>query len=221
MVSGSTPSGQSNPPTGQVNQMLDKVLAQVGDKYIFGTEVDVNDPDPDAWDAGELTKWAAYQAGAEIPGSSYEQYLDLKAKGLQIPVEQAKTTPGALLFHFSTEPQPGGGRPTEARAAISLGGGRAVEAKSETEGVIIEDAGDEFEYAALLPGVDYTTIEQVMYGIRMLETQGNYKAQHPTSTASGAYMYIDGTWDGYGGFSHASDAQTSRPDTTCWETGKG
>jgi hypothetical protein len=80
--------------------------------------------------------------------------------------------------------------------------------------VIIEDAGDQFEYAALLPGVDYTiaeptgppTIEQVMYGIRMLETQGNYKAQHPTSTASGAYMYIDGTWDGYGGFSHASDA---------------
>ena len=215
MVSGSTPStGVSNPITGQVNQMLDKVLAQVGDQYIFGTEVDVNDPDPEAWDAGELTKWAAYQAGAEIPGSSFEQYLDLKAKGLQIPVDQAKTTPGALLFHFSTEPQPGGGRPSEARAAISLGRGRTVEAKSEAEGVIIDDAGDQFEYAALLPGVDYTNaeptgppnIEQVMYGIRMLETQGDYRAQNPTSTASGAYMYIDGTWDGYGGFSHASDA---------------
>src|SRR5690348_2504598 len=38
----------------------------------------------------------------------------LKDRGLLIPVDQAKHTPGALIFHFSSEPVPGGGRPDEA-----------------------------------------------------------------------------------------------------------
>ena len=64
-------------------------------------------------------------------------------------------TPGALLFHFSSEPQPGGGRPSQAHVALSLGDGRTVEAQSEDVGVITDDAGGRFEYAALLPDVDY------------------------------------------------------------------
>jgi hypothetical protein len=136
---------------------------------------------------------------------------------LVISVDQAKDIPGALLFHFSAEPQPGGGRPDEAHVALSLGDGRTVEAQSEEVGVITDDAADRFEYAALLPGVDYVdtaaapdasglTQDEVIYGIMMQESDGDYTAENPTSTASGAYQYIDGTWDGYGGYSRASDA---------------
>ena len=216
--------------------MLDQALAQVGDQYVFGAEVDVNDPNPTTWDCAELTKWAAHQAGADIPGSSFEQYLDLKSKGLLIPIEEAEHTPGALVFHFSSEPVEGGGRPSEAHVALSLGDGRTVEAQSEEVGVITDDnIGGRFEYAALLPGVDYSgagasapmadlpaaapdpgmggvpdatglTQDMVIYGIKMQESKGDYQADNPTSTASGAYQYIDGTWDGYGGYSHAGDA---------------
>ena len=219
--------------TGSVQHMLDKALAQLGDQYVYGANVSEDDPDPQTWDCAELTQWAAHQAGADIPGSSFEQYLDLKAKGLLIPVDEAMRTPGTLLFHFSDEPQPGGGRPDEAHVAMSLGDGETVEAQSEETGVIKDEAAGRFEYAARLPGVDYenqnvstvdpasdgpvapdattpdasgVTLDQVVEGIKLQESGGDYTADNPTSTASGAYQYIDGTWDGYGGYSHAGDA---------------
>jgi hypothetical protein len=45
------------------------------------------------------------------------------------------------------------------------------------------------------------------------DTNGSYQAENPTSTASGAYQYIDATWRtmstraGHPGTSHASEAQ--------------
>ena len=56
-----------------------------------------------------------------------------------IPVEQGMNTPGALLFHFSAEPTPGGGRPSQAHVALSLGDGTTVEAQSRSVGVIVDD----------------------------------------------------------------------------------
>ena len=51
-----------------MQHMLDDALAQVGDQYVFGAEVDVNELDPQVWDCAEFTQWAAYQAGAELSG---------------------------------------------------------------------------------------------------------------------------------------------------------
>jgi hypothetical protein len=35
---------------------------------------------------------------------------------------------------------------------------------------------------------------------------GDYRAENPTSTASGAFQVLDGTWDGFAGYRHAADA---------------
>lgn len=51
-----------------------------------------------------------------------------------------------------------------------------------------------------------------LYGLRMHESNGDYKAQSPISSASGAYQYIRGTWNGYGGYAQAKDAPPSVQD---------
>jgi cell wall-associated NlpC family hydrolase len=70
-----------------------------------------------------------------------------------IPVEQAIHTPGALLFHFASEPQPGAGEPPVAHVAISLGNGKTIEAANPEDGVNEFNAEGRFEYAAIIPGI--------------------------------------------------------------------
>ena len=60
--------------------------------------------------------------------------------------------------------------------------------------------------------------------IVMCESGGNYDAENAVSTASGAYQIIDGTWAGYGGYSHASDAPPAVQDAKAalmWAGGAG
>lgn len=38
------------------------------------------------------------------------------------------------------------------------------------------------------------------------ESGGDYNAENPTSSASGKYQVLSGTWNGYGGYARASDA---------------
>jgi Lysozyme like domain/NlpC/P60 family/Bacterial TSP3 repeat len=133
---------------------LDAALAQTGEPYVFGAQVELADADPDAWDCSELVRWAAHQAGVEMPDGSWLQYLELQEQGALIPVEEAIATPGALLFSFSSEPTPGGGRPSSAHVAISLGDGQTIEARGRAYGVGSWDANtSRFEYAAVVPGL--------------------------------------------------------------------
>jgi hypothetical protein len=56
------------------------------------------------------------------------------------------------------------------------------------------------------------------------ESGGDYKAENPTSTASGKYQFLDGTWNGYGGYQHASDAPPAVQDAKAcevWDNGQG
>ena len=121
----------------------------------MNVDTDHDDPDPEVFDCSELVEWAAAQVGVDVGEASYIQYLDMKGAERAGRVEDAINTPGALLFKFPTEPVPGGGRPSRAHVAISLGDGRMIEAMSTRDGVGVFNAGDRFGYAALIPGMDY------------------------------------------------------------------
>ena len=45
--------------------------------------------------------------------------------------------------------------------------------------------------------------------IAKYESGGNPRAENPTTTASGLYQFVDGTWNNYGGYSRASLAPAS------------
>jgi cell wall-associated NlpC family hydrolase len=157
--------GSERDSGGGDNAALDTFLsvakAQVGDPYVFGAEVKLGDDDPDVFDCSEFTQWAAHQAGAKLPDGATAQYLHLKERGLLIPVDKAKDTPGALLFSFDREPRPGDGRTPGAHVAISLGDGKIVEAANRRAGVRESEAGNRFEYAAVVPGISDGTAKPV------------------------------------------------------------
>lgn len=52
----------------------------------------------------------------------------------------------------------------------------------------------------------------VLLRIRECESGGDYRAENPRSTASGAWQILDGTWHRYGGYRHASHAPRDLQD---------
>jgi len=151
--------------SGTDNAALDRFLSvakdQVGDGYEFGAETRFDDPNPGTFDCSELTEWAAHQAGATIPDGATAQFRFLRERGLVIPVEEAKNTPGALLFNFSQEPGDSGSEDPKAHVAISTGDGRTIEAMNSQRGVTEAEAGNRFKYAALIPGISDGTATPV------------------------------------------------------------
>ncbi len=152
MTTAQAATGQATGSGGATEQFVQLALKQAGDRYVFGAEADLRNADPNTFDCSELVQWAAAQVGVDVPDGSYNQYLDLAGQGATMPVEQALRTRGALLFYFSSEPTPGGGRPGQAHVAISLGDGRTIEAMNSSRGVLIANADSKrFNYAAVIP----------------------------------------------------------------------
>ena len=145
-----------------VDTFIAKLVSQAGDRYIFGHEVKLSDTDPSAFDCSELVEWAAWQVGVQprVPDGSWYQARHCQKHGTLIPVSEALKTKGALLFRFSSSPFTGG-RPTSSHVAVSLGDGRTIEAKGSRYGVGIFTAeGRGWTHAGLVPGLDYSTIEE-------------------------------------------------------------
>ncbi|GAB3581281.1 transglycosylase family protein [Calidifontibacter terrae] len=81
-----------------------------------------------------------------------------------------------------------------------------------TLGVVGVGAANAPAHAATLP--------TVLTKIRYCESGNNYSAQNPSSTASGAYQFLDSTWRGLSasaGYSHAKDAPQSVQDAAALE----
>lgn len=141
----------ATPLAERLQRFVDLALEQNGKPYRMGHEVSLDNPNPDILDCSELVEWAAHQVGVKVTDGSWLQYLDLKQRGALMSVDEALRTPGALLFSFSEEPTPGGGRPSQAHVAISLGDGRTIEARGREYGVGIFEARNRFEYGGMIP----------------------------------------------------------------------
>ena len=57
----------------------------------------------------------------------------------------------------------------------------------------------------------------ILATIRAMETGGDYTATITTSTASGAYGFLDSSWAGYGGYRRAKDAPPAVQDAKAAE----
>ncbi|WP_040492719.1 M23 family metallopeptidase [Ilumatobacter nonamiensis] len=64
-------------------------------------------------------------------------------------------------------------------------------------------------------------IDTILRTIRTLESGDDYRAEAAGSTASGAYQFIDSTWDGYGGYQRASSAPPEVQDAKAAEMVRG
>lgn len=124
------------PPPPRATDFVRRALEQAEDRYVFGVEVALDDPDPVAFDCSELVQWAAAQVGLHVPDGSANQ----AAFARPMPLQEALHTPGALLFR-------------EGHVAISLGDGRTIEAKGRDYGVGIFEARGRFTRAGWLPGL--------------------------------------------------------------------
>lgn len=144
IVTGTTTSSAAAASTpasagGQVEAFVQKCLAQAGDRYVFGAETRLADPDPNTFDCSELVEWACYQVGVKIPDGSQNQRRVCKAFR-QLSIAQAMATRGALVF-------------TSGHVAVSLGDGRTIEAKGRKYGVVVDVVGKRFTDAGLIPGM--------------------------------------------------------------------
>lgn len=146
-----------------VDTFLRAAQGEIGESYVFGAKAGENVAHPTALDCSGLTKWAAERAGAELPDGAAHQYLAMKKAGMLIPVDQAMHTPGALLFHFAAEPQPGQGEPEIAHVAISKGNGMTLEAADEQDGIVSWKAAGRFNYAAVIPGIGTTDPSETVH----------------------------------------------------------
>ncbi|MEO1062371.1 MAG: hypothetical protein AAFZ07_13225 [Actinomycetota bacterium] len=133
-------------------RFVQAAIQQLDDTFRFGAEVDLDDPDPDAWDASELIQWASHQADAELPDGSWRQYKHLHGEGATIDVDEALDRPGTLLFRFSDDPFEVDGRPRISHVAISAGGGVVIEATTGSDRVVrLHEHDGRFTHAAEIP----------------------------------------------------------------------
>lgn len=122
-----------------------KAMTQSGDPYVYGYEVDLDDPNPAKFDCSELVQWVCHQLKITpvMPDGSSAQREFCYSHDTIIPIEQAVKTAGALLF--------GNGH-----VAISRGDGTTIEARGAAYGVGSWTSKNRpWGAAGLIPGVKY------------------------------------------------------------------
>lgn len=131
-----------------------KKMIQYGVDYVYGAEADLDDPHPAELDCSELIEVICHQAGVRpfMPDGAVFQFRHCVNHDLEVSVQKAMKTPGALLFFFSADPLEY--RPRRAHVAISDGKG-TWECRSSDMGCGHWPPRSSWTHGALIPGVDY------------------------------------------------------------------
>src|SRR4051812_15326590 len=118
--------------TAYVDGLLAVLTAQRGDRYSFGAEASWTDPNPGAFDCSELVEWGCRRIGLTppMPDGAAAQLDHCRDHKTATTVAVALALRGALLFRIGAGPQLG-----ENHVAVSLGGGRTIEARGKAYGV--------------------------------------------------------------------------------------
>lgn len=112
-----------------------------GGRYIFGAKGPVN------FDCSGFTHEVGRLCGSKIGHGSKNQRDICSRAGLEITVDRAMRTPGALLFRMT-------GFPTH--VAISLGNGSTIEAKGAKYGIgVFSGQGRRWTSGGYFPGISY------------------------------------------------------------------
>jgi putative chitinase len=137
-------------------ELLDLLLTQEGDKYVWHAEASPSDSNPKAFDCSELVEWGCARLGVKptMPDGTIYQVRHCKKHGLLIPPGRAIRTAGALLFRFSSNPFEE--EPEDRHVAVSQGNGKTFEARGKNYGVGAFSALNRgWTHGGLIPGLDY------------------------------------------------------------------
>ena len=137
--------------TGQ--HLVDTAMTQAGKPYVFGAEAKTLDAK--AWDCSELVEVVCrhHNVTPTVPDGAYWQWRHCRQHQTMCSVDQARTIPGAMLFGGDGV---GTGRDAIWHVAFSRGDGTTIEARNTKYGTGTWPIGTRFQFAALIPGVDYT-----------------------------------------------------------------
>jgi hypothetical protein len=138
-------------------RFMQNILAQDGDKYVFGAQASPDDRDPVEFDCAELVEWAIeFSAGREgfevvFPESS----MAVRAHCDPIPLREGFETMGALLFRDINVTGVG-------HVAVSMGDNRRTfEAMGSAYGVRFGQIhGRTWTSAGLIPEMDYEATKE-------------------------------------------------------------
>ena len=128
----------------------------VGEPYALGALVHKNDANyKGPWDSVEFVSWVYYQVSGILYGSdTVDEHSDFwsrdaDSKGQIVTVEEAKSTPGAVILRLA-------GNGTVGHMVISDGNGGTVEAHGREDGITnsVVD-GRRWDMGILVPGVTY------------------------------------------------------------------
>lgn len=136
----------------KVDDFIRLVHQQEGDKYVLGSKVNKNDPDPDVFDCSGLVEWALGRLGISLPRPAQSQYYALQKQGKAITADAALKLRGALVFKkgatSATRPRP------IYHVGVTIGNGEVIEAKGRKYGVVhSKNQFGKWQLGAIIPGI--------------------------------------------------------------------
>jgi N-acetylmuramoyl-L-alanine amidase len=147
--------------TGQ--DLLDLAATRIGEEYVYGADVDLNDPDwHGPWDCAEFCSWVVNQVVGKLYGcldtdsDNPDPWTGAwardcrKGKVTVVSVKKAAHTTGAILLRYRQ-----GGH----HIVFVTKDRGTIEAKSTSWGVCRSHVGslENWDYGILIPGVSYET----------------------------------------------------------------